>query len=55
MLGCQPTDCIFVDNSVQNLLAARELGMQTVLFNRDGEQYDGYVVNSFEELGNWLY
>ena len=55
VLGCQPADCIFVDNSVQNLLAARELGMQTVLFNRDGELYDGYVVNSFEELGNWLY
>ena len=54
MLGCQPADCVFVDNSVQNLLTAREMGIRTVLFNRDGEQYDGNVVNSFSELGSLL-
>ena len=53
-LGCEPGDCIFVDNSVKNLLAAREVGMQTVLFNRDGEEYEGEVVNSFLELGELL-
>lgn len=53
-LGCEPGDCIFVDNSVKNLLAACEVGMQTVLFNRDGEEYEGDVVNSFLELGELL-
>jgi putative hydrolase of the HAD superfamily len=45
-----PENCIFIDNSVQNLLTARELGMDTILFNRDGEEYDGKTVNSFNEL-----
>jgi len=49
-LHCEPQDCIFVDNSVKNLRVAEELGMQTILFNRDGEEYEGNVVNDFEEL-----
>lgn len=53
-LGCEPKECIFVDNSVNNLNAAEELGIQTVLFNRDGEEYDGKVVNDFAELGKML-
>lgn len=50
-IGCKPQECIFVDNSVKNLLVAEELGIQTILFNRDGEAYGGRVVNDFEELG----
>ncbi len=53
-LKCKPEDCIFVDNSVKNLLVAEEVGMKTVLFNRDGEEYDGIVVNDFRELGMYL-
>ncbi len=53
-LNCRPEDCIFVDNSVKNLLVAEEVGMQTVLFNRDGEEYEGTVVNDFTELGQYL-
>lgn len=53
-LKCKPEDCIFVDNSVKNLLVAEEVGMQTVLFDRDGEEYDGIVVNDFRELGMYL-
>lgn len=53
-LGCSPDKCIFVDNSVKNLLVAEKLGIQTILFNRDGEEYDGRVVNDFEELGMML-
>lgn len=49
-LHCEPQDCIFVDNSVKNLRVAEELGMQTILFNRDGEEYEGNVVNDFVEL-----
>ncbi len=53
-LQCEPQDCIFVDNSVKNLRVAEELGMQTILFNRDGEEYEGNVVNDFAELEEML-
>ena len=49
-LQCGPEDCIFVDNSVKNLRVAEELGMTAILFNRDGEEYGGNVVNDFIEL-----
>lgn len=53
-LGCNPEQCVFIDNSVSNLLVAEELGIQTILFNRDGVEYDGRVVNDFEALGEML-
>ncbi|MCH5183359.1 MAG: HAD-IA family hydrolase [Oscillospiraceae bacterium] len=46
----QPSDCLFIDNSVENLRAAEELGIIPILFNRDGVEYDGITVSSFEEL-----
>jgi len=53
-LGCTPEVCIFVDNSVKNLLVAERLGIQTILFNRDSEAYNGKVVDDFIELGRML-
>ena len=53
-LQCEPGDCIFVDNSVKNLRVAEELGIKTILFNRDGEEYEGYVGNDFVELEEML-
>ena len=53
-LQWKPEDCIFVDNSVKNLRVAEELGMTAILFNRDGEEYEGNVVNDFGELGELL-
>lgn len=53
-LGRDAGDCIFVDNSSKNLLVAERFGIQTVLFNRDGEEYSGVVVNDFEELESYL-
>ena len=53
-LAAQPKDCIFIDNSVENLRTAETLGMDTVLFNRDNEEYDRTIVNSFEELAQLL-
>ena len=50
----EPWECIFVDNSVNNLRAAKEFGIQTILFNRDREDYEGRVVNDFAELGKML-
>lgn len=53
-IGRPAPECVFVDNSVANLEAAAALGMNPVLFNRDGEVYTGEIVNSFEELAQWL-
>lgn len=53
-LGCDAEQCVFVDNSVSNLLVAEELGIQTILFNRDGVEYEGRIVDDFEALGNML-
>ncbi len=46
----KPSECIFVDNRPKNLLAAEEVGISTVLFNRDNVNHDGMTVNSFKEL-----
>lgn len=46
------SECYFIDNSVKNLCAAEELGIAPILFNRDGEQYQGVIVNSFSELAS---
>ncbi len=53
-VGCLPMECIFVDNSVQNLETAKMAGIKPVLFNRDREVYFGDVVNDFKELGRFL-
>ncbi len=46
------SECYFIDNNVKNLDVAKELGISPILFNRDDEQYEGVIVNSFEELVN---
>ncbi len=53
-LGCSAGECIFVDNSAANLRAAEKLGIQTVHFNRDGEDYEGRQVENFRELAEVL-
>lgn len=53
-LQCSPQECIFVDNSVQNLNAAQKIGMNTVLFNRDHEVYSGNIVNNFKEFDDFI-
>ena len=50
VLGVSAAECIFIDNSVENLDAAEALGITPVLFNRDREEYTGTTVNTFEEL-----
>lgn len=53
-LGCRAAECLFIDDRADNLYTARELGMKTILFDRNGEDYDGTVVNNFNELANWI-
>ena len=49
-LGVKADDCIYVDDRSGNLNAAKKVGMKPVLLNSRNEEYDGVVVNSFEEL-----
>lgn len=53
-LDCAAQDCVFVDNSAANLRTAEKLGIQTVHFNRDGEDYEGCQVRDFRELAQML-
>ncbi len=52
--GKKPSECIFVDNSVKNLDIASEMGIRSVLFNRDHVEYDGKIVDSFPELAQQI-
>ena len=53
-VGKRAEECLFVDNSVKNLRTAEELGIRPILFNRDHEEYEGTIVNSFAELAALL-
>jgi len=53
-IGKRAEECCFIDNSVSNLNVAAELGIVPILFNRDQEDYDGIIVNTFEELAELL-
>ena len=48
------SECVFVDDRRKNLLSAKSLGMETILFNSRNVEYDGKTVNNFYELINLL-
>lgn len=49
-----PEECLFIDDSIRNIEAAGEMGIETLLFNRFQEAYEGAQVTSFEALDRWL-
>lgn len=49
-LGLDAKDCVYVDDRRYNLSAAEALGMQAVLFNSRGVEYNGKTVENFGEL-----
>lgn len=53
-LGCEPEECVYVDDRRGNLKVARKLGMKTVLFGSRNTEYDGDVVLNFKELAELL-
>lgn len=53
-LGLKPQECVFVDDRPGNLEPAAALGMRTILYNRDGHDYDGEQIHSLAELTELL-
>ena len=53
-IGATAAECIFVDNTAKNLVAAEETGISCVLFDRDGDHFEGASVVNFEELSSIL-
>ena len=53
-IGRSAEECVFVDNSSKNLMVAEKLGISTILFNRDNEEYSGKIANDFEELAEQM-
>lgn len=50
-----PNNCMLIDNSTKNLDTAQKItGINTILFNRDNEAYQGNTVYSFKELDKLL-
>jgi putative hydrolase of the HAD superfamily len=57
LLGAKPEECLLVEDNARNLIAARELGMVTVLV-QDGtgaaDEGADFVISEIEELGTVL-
>ncbi len=49
-IGKSAEECMFIDDSIPNITAAKELGIDSVLFNRFNENYIGEQVCSFKDL-----
>ena len=49
-LGIKANECVFIDDYPERCEAARELGICPILFNREGHDYHGLRVKSFEQL-----
>lgn len=49
-LGVEPEECLYVDDRRRNLAAAQSLGVKAVMLNSRNVEWDGDVVQNFEEL-----
>lgn len=48
--NCDADDCFLIDDNINNLQIAEELGMNAILFNRNTVDYWGIKVFDFKEL-----
>ncbi len=53
-LGVEARECVYIDDRRKNLSAARDVGMDTVLFNSRNVDFGGKTVHNFRELGELL-
>ena len=49
-LGVNAEDCIYIDDRIGNLNAAKKVGMNPILLNSRNVSYEGVSVDSFDEL-----
>ena len=49
-LGVNAEDCIYIDDRIGNLNAAKKVGMNPILLNSRNVSYEGVSVDGFEEL-----
>lgn len=49
-LGCKAEDCLYIDDREGNLKTASKVGMNAILFNSRNIQYEGMLVNNFDQL-----
>ncbi|MCL2167037.1 MAG: HAD family phosphatase [Clostridiales bacterium] len=53
-LGIQASECVFIDDSPERVEAARRLGICSILFDREGHDYQGLRVKSFAQFTQLL-
>ena len=53
-LDAKPSECIFIDDYPGRVEVARELGIVSILFDREGHDYNGLRVKSFKQLEQLL-
>ena len=53
-LGAKPMECLFIDDYPERVDAARELGISSILFDRQVHDYRGLRVKSFKQLEQLL-
>ena len=53
-MGVSAEECLYVDDRRRNLGAAQKLGMKAVMLNSRNVEWDGDVVQDFEELAERL-
>lgn len=49
-MNVRPSECVFIDDSPERVDAAADLGIASILFNRNNDAYKGIQVRSFREL-----
>ncbi|MDO4458887.1 MAG: HAD-IA family hydrolase [Clostridia bacterium] len=53
-LGLKAEECVYVDDRRKNLYAAESLGMTPILFNTRNVDYDGIIIESFDDLKEYV-
>jgi putative hydrolase of the HAD superfamily len=53
-MNAKPSECVFIDDDPRRVDAAAELGIASILFNRNNDSYKGIQVRSFKELSDIL-
>ena len=53
-LRIKPSECVFIDDSPERVDVARELGISSILFDREGHDYNGLRVKTFVQIAKLL-